>query len=270
MPAHPLPSLYPSPGEPCCNPVLEPFATPASSYHPESSLLLLDETVPLLPAQHEASIIVPTSRHSTPPQRLPGLKTVASVSSPLDSTPAFVLSTPRLGRQAPLIYEVTPTLTLHLPLASPSSTLRRSGLAYQVAYFNFAFVLITTAALVSALFNASAALLTHTRKFWSKQEDIGNNRIGTFKTSKTSNTFAHQLRLGQLTPRAPRLVFDPGGPASSSRLPSAHKDVRKRMLKTCDGCTTLDTGLPHSRSNQPSHRFRSRKRRFATRRRLQV
>ncbi|KAH9041795.1 hypothetical protein EDB84DRAFT_1473912, partial [Lactarius hengduanensis] len=125
----------------------------------------------------------------------------------------------------------TPTLTLHLPLASPSSTPRRSSLAYQVAYLNFAFVLITTAALVSTLFNASTTLSTLPHKYWNKNEDFGNRQIGTLNTS-SRDVFSQELRLGQLTPRAPRLVFDPGGQSSSSsaqvsRLLSAHEDVRK-------------------------------------------
>ncbi|KAH9019354.1 hypothetical protein EDB85DRAFT_2197813 [Lactarius pseudohatsudake] len=219
MPAHSLPFLRPSPGEPCCNPVLEPFATPTSLYHPESSLLSLGETIPLLPTQHEASIIVPTSRHPTLPQRPPRIKTFNSDSSSLEVTSAPTLpvtpSVPQL-REPLIVHEVTLTLIPHLPLASPSSTLCRSGLAYQVAYFNFAFVLITFAALVLTFFNVSAALLTHTRKFRGKQ-DINDIWIDTLKAS-SCDAFTHRLRLGQLTPHAPRLVFDPGGQSSSSSV----------------------------------------------------
>ncbi|KAH9005377.1 hypothetical protein EDB84DRAFT_1606352, partial [Lactarius hengduanensis] len=209
--------------------------------HPESSLSSLGETIPLLLAQHEASVTVPTPRHSTPPQRPPGFKTVGSDCSTLEVTPAPAsLTTPSVPqpRESPLVYyEASLTLAHRFPLTSPPLTLSRSGLAR----FSFAFVFITTAALVSTLFNASTTLPTLAHKYWSKQEDIGNNRIGTFKTSKSSNTFAHRLRLGQLTPRAPRLVFDPGGPASSSRLPSAHEDVRKRKSKTRDGIISRST-----------------------------
>ncbi|KAH9009409.1 hypothetical protein EDB84DRAFT_1197093 [Lactarius hengduanensis] len=124
-----------------------------------------------------------------------------------------------------------------LPLALPP--LSRSGLAR----FNFAFVFITTAVLVSTLFNASTTLPTLAHKYWSKQEVTGGSQNGTFKTSNSCNDFAQQLRLGQLTPRAPRLVFDPGGPASSSSLKilSAHEDVRKRKSKTRDGIISRST-----------------------------
>ncbi|KAH9019437.1 hypothetical protein EDB85DRAFT_2008203, partial [Lactarius pseudohatsudake] len=103
-------------------------------------------------------------------------------------------------------------------LAPPSSlSLRRTP-----ARFGFALVFITTAVLVSAFLNVSATTFTLARKFWSKYEDLGNNQNGNLKTFKSRNipaqVPAHRLRLGQLTPRAPRLVFDPGGPASSSRL----------------------------------------------------
>ncbi|KAH9037974.1 hypothetical protein EDB83DRAFT_2524546 [Lactarius deliciosus] len=56
------------------------------------------------------------------------------------------------------------------------------------------------AVLVSAFFNVSAALLTHTCQFWSKYEDLGNNQSGNLRTS---NIPVHQLRLGQLTPCVP-------------------------------------------------------------------
>ncbi|KAH9069441.1 hypothetical protein EDB83DRAFT_2584756 [Lactarius deliciosus] len=52
--------------------------------HPEASLSSLGETIPLPLAQHEASVTVPTPRHSTPPQRPPGLETFDSDSSPLE------------------------------------------------------------------------------------------------------------------------------------------------------------------------------------------
>ncbi|KAH9032125.1 hypothetical protein EDB85DRAFT_2289843 [Lactarius pseudohatsudake] len=179
----------------------------------------------------------------TLPQRPPGLKTVSSVSSTLDVTPSFALLIPRLGcRDSPLVYEAPST---RLPTLAPPSllSLRLSGASIR---FNFAFVFITTAVLVSAFLNVSATTFTLARKFWSKYEDLGNNQNGNLKTSNSRNIPTHRLRLGQLTPRAPRLVFDPGGPASSSsfKLLSAHEDVRKRKSKTCSGFTILDTSLP--------------------------
>ncbi|KAH9036801.1 hypothetical protein EDB85DRAFT_2288079 [Lactarius pseudohatsudake] len=171
MPAHSLPSLHLSPGELCCNPVLKPFSTPASSYHPELSLLSL----------------------------------------------------------------VTPTLIPHLPLASPSSTLSRSGLTY----FNFVFALISTAVLVLTLLNISKTFSTFVCKVQDKRQDIGNSQTW----FGSPNIFTQQLQLGQLMPCAPCLVFDPGGPASSSSLKilSAHEDVCKRKSKTRDGIISRST-----------------------------
>ncbi|KAH9018587.1 hypothetical protein EDB85DRAFT_2154366 [Lactarius pseudohatsudake] len=326
MPAHSLPSLRPSPGETCCNPILEPFSTPASSYHPESSLSSQGEPIPFLLASPEASPNTPISLHPTLPQRPPGPKTVGSDSSPLEiapvpanlapspstfrvifsassnlssasppsslvlgnleleffptpssaveivpqsspelsesksslyevipflpapldisiTTPILCHSTsskrpPRLGyRHPPLVYELLSMFAPRLPLALPP--LSRSGLAR----FNFAFVFITTAVLVSTLFNASTTLPTLAHKYWSKQEVTGGSQNGTFKTSNSCNDFAQQLRLGQLTPRAPCLIFDPGGPASSSSLKilSAHEDVCKHKSKTHDGIISRST-----------------------------
>ncbi|KAH9010526.1 hypothetical protein EDB85DRAFT_1901955 [Lactarius pseudohatsudake] len=204
---------------------------------PELSLcgLLLYETIPLLPAQHEVSVAVPASRHSTPPQRSLGCKIISSVSSALDVTPPFALLIPRLGcRDSPLVYEAPST---RLPTLAPPSllSLRLSGASIR---FNFAFVFITTAVLVSAFLNVSATTFTLARKFWSKYEDLGNNQNGNLKTSNSRNIPAHRLRLGQLTPRAPRLVFDPGGQSSSFKLLSAHEDVRQRKSKTRIGFIT--------------------------------
>ncbi|KAH9029805.1 hypothetical protein EDB83DRAFT_2526129 [Lactarius deliciosus] len=111
---------------------------------------------------------------------------------------------------------------------SPPLTLSHFGLTR----FNFAFIFITMAVLVSAFFNVLAALLTHTRKFWSKYEDLGNNQSGNLKTS---NIPVLQLRLGQLTPRVPRSYSTPeastpyGGdeetksnPAAASNLAAPH------------------------------------------------
>ncbi|KAH9010026.1 hypothetical protein EDB84DRAFT_1570831 [Lactarius hengduanensis] len=186
---------------------------------------------------------------------------IGSVSTQLEVTPSPVSPTvplipqqvittqwllhldPQLPRQeVSLAYEISsikpPALTPRPSLFHSSGSLRRTP-----ARFGFALALVTTAFLSSLLFNASTTLSAHSRKFWSKYEDLGNNQNGTFKTSNSCNDFAQQLRLGQLTPRAPRLVFDPGGPASSSSLKilSAHEDVRKRKSKTRDGIISRST-----------------------------
>ncbi|KAH9013446.1 hypothetical protein EDB84DRAFT_1680434 [Lactarius hengduanensis] len=199
--------------------------------HPESSLSSLGETIPLLLAQHEASVTVPTPRHSTPPQRPPGFKTVGSDCSTLEVTPAPAsLTTPSVPqpRESPLVYyEASLTLAHRFPLTSPPLTLSRSGLAR----FSFAFVFITTAALVSTLFNASTTLPTLAHKYWSKQEDIGNNRIGTFKTSN-SRPAPH----ASYSTQEARLQV--------SRLLPARDDIRQCKTTTRGGCSTLDTNLP--------------------------
>ncbi|KAH9023624.1 hypothetical protein EDB85DRAFT_2151048 [Lactarius pseudohatsudake] len=196
------------------------------------------ESIRFPPTSLEAPPNATISPRSTPPQRPPRIKTLNSVSSSLEVTSAPTSpATPSVPqpREPLMVYEVMPTLTLHLPLASPSSTPSRSGLAY----FNFAFALVSTA-LVSTLINVSKALSTHSRKLWSKYEDFGNSQIATLNTS-SHDVVTQQSRLGQYTPRAARLVFDPGGQPSSvqvSRLPSAHEDVRKRMPKTRNGFIT--------------------------------
>ncbi|KAH9029185.1 hypothetical protein EDB84DRAFT_1562864 [Lactarius hengduanensis] len=83
--------------------------------------------------------------------------------------------------------------------------------------FYFALALITAAVLASIL-NILATVPTFARKFQSKIEDFGNSQNGAFKTSEPCNISAQQLRLGQLSPRGTRLVFDPGGQSSSSSV----------------------------------------------------
>ncbi|KAH9010542.1 hypothetical protein EDB85DRAFT_2297773 [Lactarius pseudohatsudake] len=61
----------------------------------------------------------------------------------------------------------------------------------------------------------------HVRKFQSKIKDFGNSQIGTLNTS-SRDVFAQQPRLGQLTHRTSRLVFDPGGSISHQTL---HEDL---------------------------------------------
>ncbi|KAH8978209.1 hypothetical protein EDB83DRAFT_2537582 [Lactarius deliciosus] len=278
VPAHSLPPLRPSPGESCCNRVLEPFATPASSYPPESPPSSLDEPIPFLPAPVE-----PIPRSSMTSQRSLIVTSIGSDCSALEVTPALTLpATPFVSQsqQPLLVYKFSSTLTPGLPLTSrPSLPLSRSGLVY----FNFASALVSMSVLISTFLDISATTFTLASTFWSKQE--------------TGSDFAQRFRLGNLTPRVPRLVFDPGGPASSStfapdlgtrrrsqaqvkdmqhfhrpaqhsqpsharsidqlivfdpggqpssssfRLPSAREDVCKRKTMTRGGCTTLDAVL---------------------------
>ncbi|KAH9169292.1 hypothetical protein EDB89DRAFT_1908712 [Lactarius sanguifluus] len=214
VPAHSLPSLRPSPEESCCNLVLEPLATPASSY-PHVSPSSLGELIPLLPAQHEVSVTVPTLRHSTPPQQPPGFKTVGSDCSTLEVTPAPASpTTPSVPqpRESPLVYyEVSSTLAApRFSLTSPPLPLSRFGLAH-----NFALAIVVATAFVSTLINLSKTLLTHLRKFQSKYEDFGNSQNG---IPEARNIPTQRLRLGQFTPRAARFVFDPGGRSSNSSV----------------------------------------------------
>ncbi|KAH9171771.1 hypothetical protein EDB89DRAFT_2229824 [Lactarius sanguifluus] len=177
--------------------------------HPELSESSQDEFIPFLPASLEAPPIAPVSPASTSP-RLPGLETVGSDSFPFEIAPPIASSVPRRGCQEPsLPHEVQsikpPALAPCPSLFHSSGSLRRTP-----ARFGFALALVTMAVLISTFLNISATVSTFVHKYWSKQEDIGNNRIGTLNTS-SHDVFAQQLRLGQLTPRAPRLVFDPGG-----------------------------------------------------------
>ncbi|KAH9010537.1 hypothetical protein EDB84DRAFT_1570395 [Lactarius hengduanensis] len=208
--------------------------------HPESSLSSPGEPVPFLPASPEAPPIAHISPCSTPPQRLPEVKTISSVSTRLEVTPApasLAIPFAPQSQELPTVNEVWSTLAPRFPLTSPPLTLSRSGLAR----FNFSLVLITTTVLVSTLFNASTTLSILAHKYWNKNEDFGNIQIGTLNTS-SRDVFAQRLRLGHPTPRGTRFVFDPGGvfkfKRSSSRLPSAHEDVRKRMPKTRNGFIT--------------------------------
>ncbi|KAH9028304.1 hypothetical protein EDB85DRAFT_1971141, partial [Lactarius pseudohatsudake] len=96
-------------------------------------------------------------------------------------------ASPRLANDS---FEVSSMSTPRLPLASPPLLLSRSGFAQ----FNFTLRLVTVAVLVLAFFNISTTVCTHTRKFWSKKEDLGGSQNG--KTSKSCNTLAQQLRVG--------------------------------------------------------------------------
>ncbi|KAH9009240.1 hypothetical protein EDB85DRAFT_2246661 [Lactarius pseudohatsudake] len=172
-----------------------------SSASPPSSLVLGNLELEFFPTPSSAVEIVPQSSPELSESESSLYEVIPFLPAPLDisiTTPIPRHSTtsqrpPRLGYR-------------HSPLS-------RSGLAR----FNFALSFITVAALVSTLLNVST-LSTHTHKYRSRQQDIGDNRIGNLKTSNSRNIPAHRLRLGQYTPRASRFVFDPGGPASSSRL----------------------------------------------------
>ncbi|KAH9169769.1 hypothetical protein EDB89DRAFT_1389991 [Lactarius sanguifluus] len=204
---------------------------PRSSPQSFESMSSLHEPIPILPTSLDAPPNAPISPCSTLPQRPPGLKTIGSDSFLLEVTPPLASSVPQQSQELSLVYEASsprPSLLPLRPLSGPSSV-----------HLNFAFALVSTAFLVSTLLNISKTLSTFARKFWSKYEDIGNNRIGTLNTS-SRDVFAQQLRLGQYTPRGTRFVFDPGGPASSSsfKLLSAHEDIRQRKSKTRIGFIT--------------------------------
>ncbi|KAH9170518.1 hypothetical protein EDB89DRAFT_1907635 [Lactarius sanguifluus] len=197
--------------------------------HPELPLSSPGEPVPFLPASSETPPNAPISPHSTLPQRRPELKTIGSVSTPLE------------------VYEV---LSIKLPVLAPRLCLFHSSpsprLSSTSIHFGFAFALVTAAVLVSTLINVSATLLTHASKLWSKNQDTGNSQNST-PGYKTGNNLAHRLQHGQYTPRALRFVFDPGGQASSSsfKLLSAHEDIRQRKSKTRNGLHHMhDTSLP--------------------------
>ncbi|KAH9008134.1 hypothetical protein EDB84DRAFT_139588, partial [Lactarius hengduanensis] len=226
---------HPSPLSVEVSPLLE-ISTPVplqrfeldSTPSPAVDIVPLSQPEPSWSSPCESVLLAPLEPIQCPPtlpQRPPGLQTVGSDSSALEVAPALALSTPQLEWQEPSpVCEAPSTLVPCLP--HPTTSLLPSSLTH------CDFALVTIAVLVSTLLDILATLLTHTRKFWSKYEDIGNNRIGTLKTSKSRNIPAHRLRLGQYMPRAPRLVFDPGGQSSSSsvqvsRLLSAHEDVRK-------------------------------------------
>ncbi|KAH9173267.1 hypothetical protein EDB89DRAFT_2158406 [Lactarius sanguifluus] len=206
VPACSLPPLHPLLGELCCNLMLESLATPATSYSLESPPSSLGELIPLLPVQHEASVVVPTPRHSTPSQRPPGLKTFNSDSSTLEITPQsppLASSVPQQSQELSLVYGTSPPLPLS-----------RFGLTH-----NFALAIVITTAFVSTLINLLKTLPTHLRKFWSKNQDTSNSQNG---IPKACNIPTQRLQLGQFMPHTARFIFDPGGQASSSRLLSRH------------------------------------------------
>ncbi|KAH9021343.1 hypothetical protein EDB85DRAFT_2293531 [Lactarius pseudohatsudake] len=215
--------------------------------HPESSLSSPGEPVPFLPASPEAPPIAHISPCSTPPQRLPEVKTISSVSTRLEVTPApasLAIPFAPQSQELPMVNEVWSTLAPRFPLTSPPLTLSRSGLAR----FNFSLVLITTTVLVSTLFNASTTLSILAHKYWNKNEDFGNIQIGTLNTS-SRDVFAQRLRLGHPTPRGTHFVFDPGGQPSSSRLCG----TRRRSQAQVEDIQRL---LRHARRHPYSHSSR--------------
>ncbi|KAH9163193.1 hypothetical protein EDB89DRAFT_2021944 [Lactarius sanguifluus] len=203
---------------------------PLSSPELSKSESSLYDAFPILPASLKPSTTIPTSTTS---QRSPRLTTSGSISSALEVTPAFALPT--------LVYEVSSTLAAPRFSHTPTPRLQ-SGFSFARLTLTLSFV--TIVALVSLL---DVFKTLSSRKSCSKNEDFGNGQIDTFKSSKSSNTFAHRLRLGQLTPCGTHFVFDPGGPASSSsfKLLSAHEDIRQRKSKTRNGLHHMhDTSLP--------------------------
>ncbi|KAH9167494.1 hypothetical protein EDB89DRAFT_125211 [Lactarius sanguifluus] len=180
--------------------------------HPELPLSSPGKPIPFLSSSLEVPPNAPISPHSTPPQRPPGIKTFNLDSSPLEVTlpPAFESPTPFVPQsQQPLqVYEVSSTLVAPRFSHTPTPRLQ-SGFSFARLTLTLSFV--TIAALVSVLLNVSKIPSTHERKL-SKIKDLGSN------WKKTPSDFAHRLRLGQLTPRAARFVFDPGGSAFAADL----------------------------------------------------
>ncbi|KAH8978512.1 hypothetical protein EDB83DRAFT_2327316 [Lactarius deliciosus] len=221
-----LSSALPSPPLVLGNLELEFFPTPSSavkivplsSMELSKSTLSLHEPFPFLPTSPEASPNAPILPHLMPPQ-LPKLKTISLVSTQLEVTPSPASPTvppvPRqvtmaqwllyLDPQLPewqellLVHEVSSikplVLAPHPSLFHSSPSLRLFGTSIR---FGFTLALVTTAVLASIL-NIPATISTFAHKYWSKQEDIGNNRIGTLNTST-------------------HFIFDPGGQSSSSSV----------------------------------------------------
>ncbi|KAI9450243.1 hypothetical protein BJY52DRAFT_1192006 [Lactarius psammicola] len=171
-----------------------------------------------------------------------GVTSDSSVSSPLEialvsasptippvyqqvfTTQWLLYLVPQLLQEPSLVYEASSTPVPHLSHYSPLRRLSGS----RSAHFVLALTIVTTAALVSVFINVFAIILTHAREFGSKNEDLGDSQNGTPK-SCNSDTFAQRRQLRQYTPHALRLVFDPGGSAST------HEDVRKHKSKTRGG-----------------------------------
>ncbi|KAH9162045.1 hypothetical protein EDB89DRAFT_2234856, partial [Lactarius sanguifluus] len=183
---------------------------PLSSPQSFESVSSLHEPSPILPTPLKTSMTIPVPNPSLP-QRPPRIKTLNSDSSPLEVTPASALpATPFISQsqQSLLVYKFSSTPTPGLPLTSPSLPLSRSGLVY----FNFASALVSMSVLISTFLDISATTFALVSKLWSKQEVIGGSQNSLIDTSdlKTGSDFAQRFRLGKFTPRASRLVFDPG------------------------------------------------------------
>ncbi|KAH9160147.1 hypothetical protein EDB89DRAFT_2236104 [Lactarius sanguifluus] len=206
--------------------------------HPELPLSSPGNPIPFLSSSLDTPPNAPISPCSTLPQRPPGLKTIGSVSTRLEVTPAPAPpATPFVSQsqQPLLVYEVSSTLAAPRFSHTPTPRLQ-SGFSF--ARLTLALSFVSIVALVSVLLNVSKIPSTHERKM-NKIKDLGST------WNKTRNAFAHRLRLGKFTPRAARFVFDPGGPASSFKLLSAHEDIRQRKSKTRNGLHHMhDTSLP--------------------------
>jgi hypothetical protein len=128
--------------------------------------------------------------------------------------PSQLLNAPRLPHPIPQLlewqgpapgYEVPSTLTSRVPHSS--SPLPLPSVLSSIR-FNFAFSLVTAAALISALLNISATLPTLVQQRWSRNEDFGSTQ---YIDPSYSFNFTHWFRPAQQTVRPARLVFDPGG-----------------------------------------------------------
>ncbi|KAH8978867.1 hypothetical protein EDB86DRAFT_3108371 [Lactarius hatsudake] len=173
----------------------------------------------------EAPPNAPISPHSTPPTATTSRTQGDRLNfRPLEVTPTLTLVTlpaTHLTLQQPLlVYEVS--LTLAAPhFSHPAIPRIQSGFSFARLTLALSFVTIAALVLLLNVFKTFSI----TRKFCSKNEDFGNGQIDTFESSKSSNTFVHRLRLGQLTPRVFKFK-------RSSFNYSAHEDVHKRKSTT--------------------------------------
>ncbi|KAH9030669.1 hypothetical protein EDB85DRAFT_1417536 [Lactarius pseudohatsudake] len=101
------------------------------------------------------------------------------------------------------------SLVYDVPLTKPPALAPSLSPVLLLCSSGFALALVTAGVLASIL-NILATVSTFARKFWKKNEDVGSRQNGTFKTFKSCDTSTQRLQFGY-TPRAARLVFDPGG-----------------------------------------------------------
>ncbi|KAN0133849.1 hypothetical protein V8E53_008344 [Lactarius tabidus] len=178
----------------------------------------------LLEVTHTGVLSTPSSFVANAKLTSPALS-----STPPDLPPASCLSSTLTHRLQPTYSSPPPLLMCRCSSARPNSVP----------------ILAITAVLFSAFINVSAAIFTHARKFWRKNEHISNDRNDITMQGNTFD-FTQLFQLAQYLPHAARLVFDPGGLVS---VLTPHKDSRERKPITEDlqystativlGCSTL-------------------------------